>query len=309
MLKLKSRTLITLSLAGLLAVSCGDKKPSIEQLEDELSQANKNVDEIPKIDEEKVNQILQSIPSPMETAFLLKNKGGEYNKTFLNSTENQKKYTTRYEQAINLGIYGTDLAYANIYEMSADGISYLTTVSSLADDLDIGKYFDLGTLKGLINHSDNMDSLLNMTTENFEKINKHFQETKSSQLSALMLVGGWLEGLNLLNNVNILSPGSAELEEKIGEQKIVLAQFMELLRMYDYDPKMKSITEELAKLEILYNDVVIEEREGEQRMEFNPEMGMLELINTTVTIVEVSEEKLKQIDTTTKAIRKSFIKS
>ena len=60
MLKLKSRTLITLSLAGLLAVSCGDKKPSIEQLEDELSQANKNVDEIPKIDEEKVNQILQS---------------------------------------------------------------------------------------------------------------------------------------------------------------------------------------------------------------------------------------------------------
>lgn len=304
------KTLTVLAGAALITWGCGSKGPSIEDLEnDELGQINKTVEEVPEIDVQKVEEILQSIPSPLETSFLLKEKGGEYNKTYLNSTDNAKKYTNRYEQALNLGVYGTDMAYANIYGMNADGISYLTTVSGLADDLDIGKYFDLATLKGLINHSDNMDSLLNLTTENFEKINRHFQATKSSQLSILMLVGGWIEGLNLLNEVNISSPGSVEIEEKIGEQKIVLEQFMQLLKMYDYDPKMKAITEDLTKLENLYNQISIEEREGESRMEFNAELGMLELINTTVTVVVITEDQLKQIDETTKAIRKTFIKS
>jgi len=64
----------------------------------------------------KINDKLFSVPSPIQIAILTKELGIEYNKNILNSSKKYFAYNTSFTQALNLGVYGADLAYVNIYE-------------------------------------------------------------------------------------------------------------------------------------------------------------------------------------------------
>ena len=66
--------------------------------------------------------MLQQIPSPLEISVLLKESGTKYDHDLLNSPDNLASYNSNYKKALNLGIFGTDLGYTNIYEQNQDGI-------------------------------------------------------------------------------------------------------------------------------------------------------------------------------------------
>ena len=115
-----------------LAISlaaCGGKKKTDEQ--DFQNALDSIQDTGPKIDEELVNGILQQIPSPLEIASILKESGSKYESSILNSEDNLSKYNTNFSKALNLGVFGTDLGYTNIYEQSKDGIKFLAAIKSL----------------------------------------------------------------------------------------------------------------------------------------------------------------------------------
>lgn len=78
-----------------------------------------------------------SIPSPIQTALLLKESGSAFNKDILNATSNVSKYTASTKKALNLGIYGADLDYVTIFEETQSSIAYLAVSKSLANDLGI----------------------------------------------------------------------------------------------------------------------------------------------------------------------------
>jgi len=126
--------------------------------------------ETPEISEEVISSLIAQIPSPLEIAVLLKESGVGYDKSILNSYDNSSNYHTSSLKAINLGIYGTDLGYTNVFEEHLEGLKYLRTVKGLADDLRIGQFFDLETIGRLATSSNNLDSLLMLTTRNFNSI-------------------------------------------------------------------------------------------------------------------------------------------
>src|ERR1700704_6351344 len=162
--------------AGLIVTmltACGSgKKPDEQAFLNSLDSA-KNMG--PSIDEEVISSILQQIPSPLEISVLLKQSGTKYNSSILNPPENLSKYNSNFKKALNLGIYGTDLGYTNIYEQNQDGIKYLSTIKTLADGLNIGQFFDIVTIGRLASNSKNLDSLLLITTQNFNTINHYLQ--------------------------------------------------------------------------------------------------------------------------------------
>src|SRR5688572_12452045 len=174
----------------------------------------------PTIDAQVIGQILQGIPAPLEISVLLKESGKKYNGGFLNSPDNLSKYNSNYKRALNLGIYGTDLGYTNIYEQNQDGIKYMGSIKELADGLSIGQFFDLETIGRLATNSKNLDSLLLITTQNFNSINNFLQSQDRANLSVLLLTGGWVEALHVLCEVAKSNPTNKELQETIGEQKI-----------------------------------------------------------------------------------------
>src|SRR5688572_11149964 len=230
-----------------LFTACGSEKKSDEQAFLEGLDSAKT--EGPSISEGVIGDILQRIPSPLEISVLIKESGKKYNSAYLNSPDNISKYNSNYKRALNLGIYGTDLGYTNIYEQNQDGVKYMGAIKEMADGLNIGRFFDIETIGRLATNSKNLDSLLLITTQNFNDINHFLQSQNRSNLSVLLLTGGWLEALHITAEVAAATPDNVELRETIGSQKIILENIMLLLSFYkDTDPTMASLLNDLEEL-------------------------------------------------------------
>src|SRR5205085_8607759 len=131
------------------------------------------------------------------------------------------------------------------YNQNKDAISYLSAIRGLADELKIGQFFDFATIHRLAQNNNNVDSLLYITISNFEKINSFLYQQKRSDHSVLILTGGWLEALYISCKI-VQGNKSKELQEKIGEQKIVLDQLILLLKNFDDDANIQRLSTELA---------------------------------------------------------------
>ena len=239
----------------LIVFACGPGKRSDEQaFLDSLD--NLTLDG-PMISEEVISDIIQQVPSPLEISYLLKDAGTQYDFDILNSPNNSSNYNSNFSKALNLGIYGTDLGYANIYEENQDAILYLNSIKGLANDLSIGQFFDFGTIARLATNSKNLDSLLLITTQNFNSINGYLQENKRSNLSVLILTGGWLEAMHVTCQVSEKNPNNEKLIEKIGEQKIILDNIKLMLGFYTQDPNIADLHKDILELEKAFAQIDI----------------------------------------------------
>ena len=173
-----------------------------------------------------------------------------------------------------------------------------------ANGLNIGQFFDFGTIKRLATNSNNMDSLLLITTTNFEKINRHLQDQERSNLSILILTGGWLEALYLTCEVVQKYPNQA-FNERIGEQKVILDQLLLLLSFYNQDPSMQALISDLTSLQKHFEKVKITYTYKESTMkEVN---GVLMVVDNSTSKIDMTSEDLKNIFESTGSIRKKII--
>ena len=101
-----------------------------------------------------------SVPSPVQTAFLISGVGSNYDVTLLNKPTKVGLYSTSFQKAINLGIYGADLGYVTIYDQTQDAIGYLTVVKKISNDLGIDGAFDMALLERFEKNLGVKDSLL-----------------------------------------------------------------------------------------------------------------------------------------------------
>jgi len=253
-----------------------------------------------------INQIIESIPSPLEITVLMKDKNIVYNKTSLNSADNASRYITSFKQALNLGIYSTDLGYSNIYGKTQDALEYLKVVKNLADNLTIGDYFDYETLKSLAESTEenNLAQLIQTTTTNFEKINNHLREQKRESISILLLTGGWIEATYLTTLIYKKQPNK-ELREKIGEQKIVLERLLLVLDIYKSKPGFQDLLNDMYQLQRVYDEIEIMETAGTTTV--RQENGQIVIDDTTVTEVIMTDAHIQQITTILTSLRSGII--
>jgi len=292
------------ALVLIVLMACGESKTKSEE-QAFLESLDSAESSQPEISEEVISDIMQQIPSPLEISVLLKESGTNYKKDILNSTDNTEKYNSSYKQALNLGIYGTDLGYTNIYEQNQDGLFYLNSIKSLADALNIGQFFDFGTIRKLAANSQNLDSLLLITTLNFNSINHYLQTQDRANLSILLLTGGWLEALHISCQVYKEHPG-LELREKIGEQKIIMENILLLLNaVQSSDPNILALSEDLAELKSEFDKIEI--IYTYQESTFEEIDGVLVIKDNSTTEINVTEENISSITQVTDKVREKII--
>ncbi|MBS1491249.1 MAG: hypothetical protein JSS93_12040 [Bacteroidetes bacterium] len=292
------KSIIIAFAATLLLVACGKtKKPDEQAFLNSLDSAKKG----PTIDEAVINSILEQIPSPLEISVLLKESGTKYNYSLLNSPDNLSKYNSNFKKAINLGVYGTDLGYTNIYQQNKDGIKYLASIKSLANELNIGQFFDIETIGRLATNSKNLDSLLLITTQNFNSINHYLQTQGRANLSVLLLTGGWLEAMQITCQVASKNPKSKELREKIGEQKIILEQIVLLFGFYKEDENMASLLKDLTDLKTAFDKIKITYTYKESSMEVVN--GVAVIKDNSTTTIDITDADVQNISSITNSIR------
>jgi hypothetical protein len=296
--------IVIIGLILALLTACNSDKKSDEQAFLEGLDSAKT--EGPSISEGVIGDILGRIPSPLEISVLLKESGKKYNGSYLNSPDNISKYNSNYQKALNLGVYGTDLGYTNIYEQNQDGVKYMSSIKTLADGLSIGQFFDIETIGRLATNSKNLDSLLLITTQNFNSINHYLQTQNRSNLSVLFLTGGWVEALNILCEVAAANPTNKELQETIGEQKIILENINLLLSFYkESDQNMAALLSDMEELKRLYDKVNITYTYSESTFEIVD--GVMVIKDNSSSSIQITPEDIANIKALISSIRNKII--
>lgn len=251
-----------------------------------------------------MNDIIENISSPVEIAALLKRVGAPFSNRYLASTERSENFISANQQALNLGIFGADLGYLNMYNKTSNVISYLQAIKKLADEVNVGQFFDFSTLKRLASNNQNLDSLMYISVHSFNQMDKYLRENKRGNLSVLIITGVWIEGLYLATQV-AKDRENDQLSERIGEQKLILADLMLVLRNYSPDPYFAKLIASLEEIKSQFNDVKITYEMGEP--EAVEKDGMLTIVQNEKSMVHISKDQLKVIIATTEKVRNNLI--
>jgi hypothetical protein len=297
------KQIIALLVVSLLLFAC--KSGSDRNASDDFAVSEDVLNEgALEISEEVMQDIVQNISSPVEMAALVKSLDVSFSGKYLASTENVDELTTSYQQAFYLGIYAADLGYLNMYNKNNSVIDYITAIKTLADGIRVGQFFDFSTLKRLAQSNQNLDSLMYISVHSFNQMDKYLRTDNRSNLSTLMVTGVWIEGLYLATQV-AKSSSHPQLQERIGEQKIIMGDLMLILENYKHDKYFAKLIEELNSLKEEFNDVTISITKGEpQAIE---EDGMLVIVQNDVSTVDIKPARLKSIINKTEQIRNKLI--
>ncbi len=229
MKQMKKITFLTLAVITLF--SCGNDAETGD--EQDLLNDFAFADSLQKqvvISEEIIDEMIHSIPSPIEMTSLILSSGAKFDEHLLNNPDNVEKYVSAHSKALNLGVYGAELGYLNIYEKTMTSVDYISAVRSLAKDLKVDHFFDFQTLKRLASSSDNIDSLINITTQGFSKMDAYLREQNRTKASVLIVTGTFIEGLHIATQI-VSKTSNPKITERIGEQKMSLNNLILMLNV------------------------------------------------------------------------------
>ena len=199
---------------------------------------------------------LRSIPAPVEAAAVLKHRDRKFRSQLLNSPQKTSFYVSGASKALNLGVYGADMAYCNLYNATYQSLKYLEATRRLSQELQVDDQVDFKVLNHLISSAGNLDSLMSLMNLSFMGISNRMQDRGQVSLSLMMITGGWIEGLYLLTQTAKQS-GDLALAEKVGEQQVVLGQLMALLNQMQQDSDHQEVFQALRSLQDAYANVQI----------------------------------------------------
>jgi hypothetical protein len=237
-------------------------------------------------------------------AALIKELGVPYSNKYLSSTDRVENLSTSFKQSLNLGIYGADLGYLNMYNKTSAVIDYISAIKTLADGIKVGQFFDFTTLKRLATNNQNLDSLMYISVHSFNQMDKYLHSNNRSNLSALIVTGVWIEGLYLGTQV-ARETTNAQLAERIGEQKLTLNELILILDVYKKDKQYAKLIDELQLIKDQYQNVNIKTIKGEPEM--IEENGVLTIIQNDKSVVEISPDQLNKIINTAEEVRNRLI--
>ena len=276
---------------------CGGDDGHIEYHEDESMVTDVN------FDSQAMNDIISSFSSPVEMAAMIQSSEVPFSPKYLINPDVVKDYTTSFKKALGLGFLSADLGYLNVYSKTSLIIDYLVQIRSISEDLKVGQFFDFQLLKRLATSDDNIDSLLIMSTQSYQKMDEHLRNNQRSNLSALLVTGVWVESLYLITQV-AKDQYSEDFKDRIGEQKTILNQLLPILKMF-HGKDFEHLVQYMEELKDVFDFVKISYEVGEP--ETKTINGSLVVVQNDRSIITMSKEELQEIISTTEKVRNKLI--
>ncbi|MEZ4757420.1 MAG: hypothetical protein R2817_11390 [Flavobacteriales bacterium] len=287
-----------LVVATILLSACGGDAPPTEDLNvpsqaDSALQADRST---------RTRNIFYNIPSPMETAALLQKAGAQYNGRLLNDVKKVDTYTSANKQALNLGVYGADLSYASVFNHTQESMFYTSCTKKLADRLGVLTAFNDSTLELMEKNMGDRDALLDVISETYWNVDAYLKENGRENISALMVAGGWVEGLYIATQVSATND-SQDLRQRIAEQKLSLGDLIALVDSYEVeDPALDAVRKDLEAIRTLYANVQV----GGGSTTVSEENGVA-LIGGDSPRATLTDDQLKAIREKVAEVRNAYI--
>ncbi len=217
---------------------------------------NDSIKEIPLMqnlsekEQEELRKIIASIPIPFEIMNKVAGSGLPYKKEMLNPDGNVSKYNTAEGQAVNIGVYGADMAYMIAFERLGESGAYLKSVRMLADAVVIPTVFNEATMNKYQMESDKQDSVQKMMHTSYTRIDSTLQSNERFGLAALVVTGGWVESLYLTTqqlNGEAKTETNKLLFDMLEEQQKHTDDVISMLAMFPNDSLFMEMHNDIAE--------------------------------------------------------------
>ncbi|TNE53425.1 MAG: hypothetical protein EP338_12900 [Bacteroidetes bacterium] len=240
--------LTLLVVVTVLLQACQTKEPEVEKsIDEEVLDPNSSLNT-------NFDGKIFSIPSPVQTSMLIKEANLPFMGGLLNPPENADSYTSEVRRALNLGIYGTDMGYATLYNQNALSLKYLNAIEKITTELGLEGAFDKSFMDRLEKNSSDQDSMIRIVSDAFRKADNFLKNNDRKNTSVLILTGGWIESLYFACQLNRTS-SNEQILSRIGEQQQTLTTIIEILDLYNKDGINDEILSDLEDLKLTFNMV------------------------------------------------------
>jgi len=242
------------SLMALVFICCSSENRKSDKVEVDINSIEQDSTAIKGI--KAVKQVFYSLPSPLETALILKRAGATYNEEILNKVDNTSKYNTNKSMALNLGIYSTDLSYASLFDQTQASIQFMTASKKMAEGLGILNAIDNSIIEKLEANVNNRDVILDIISETLLNTNSTLEENDRVAIGSIILVGGWVEGLYIAATlVDNSKTTNSELVNRIIDQKLSLNTVVNLLNQNKNNPDVQSVLKDINEIKLIYDQI------------------------------------------------------
>jgi len=257
-------------------------------------------------DVKQAEKIFNALPSPLESAMLIKSAGARFDVSLLNPVEYVSKYVTNKSMALNLGIYTCNLSFASLYEQTQLIIDYMNASKKLADGLGILQAVDQSTMDRLEENINNSEVIMEIVSETFLNSSSYLEDNGQPAIAAMMLVGGWFEGLYISTQlVDMKEFNGNKIVDRIIDQKLSVDILINLLNNNKSDDSaVDEIINEVQKLKMVFDKINI--TSSPVRPEFDAASKSTILKSEVKT--DMTPEVFMELASIVGEIRNSFIK-
>lgn len=293
---------LTLLFVGMLiGCSSGGSKATKDEAATVIPKDNTAVYE----DIKQAEKIFNALPSPLESAMLIKSAGAKFDNSLLNPVGNVSKYVTNKSMALNLGIYTCDLSFASMYEQTQLIIDCMSSAKKMADGLGILKAIEQSKIDELEENINNSEKIMEIVSETFMNSNSYLADNGQPAIAAMVLVGGWIEGLYISTQlVDMKDFNGNKLVGRIIDQKLSIDILFNLLISSKGNPAVDELLVQIKQLKVVFDKIKI------TTSAVRPEVD--KTTNTTILKSEVKTDMtpavFKELSTVVGEIRSSFIK-
>lgn len=251
-LHLNAIVLIAL-LLGLSFCKNGEKQDDSIQVDEPLDSAKVAV----AVEKTKrsAEHVFNSLPDRSEILKLVAENKLEYDTQILNEPDNVKNYNTELYIALNLGVYGSDLSVAGVFDQTQESILFLKCVNSLSQKLGVNKAFDQTMFDRMDSQRDNKDSTLQIITLAFRQADEILKQNNRPATSALIIAGVWIEGFYTSCQIAKKTP-SEGIVKAIIRHKETLDNIIVLLGQSNLSKESQFVLNDLTTISGIMSEVI-----------------------------------------------------
>ncbi len=256
-------------------------------------------------DIKQAERIFYTLPSPLESAMLIKSAGAVFNEGLLNPVENTRNYLTNRSRALNLGIYTCDLSFASLYDQTQLIIDYMNAAKAMADGLGILDAIADADLDRLEENIHDTETIMDIISQTYLNSSSYLEDNGQPAMAAIILAGGWIEGLYLSTQlVDMNNFRGNRLVGRIVDQKLSVDILLNLLNDNKGHPVIDELILQVAKIKKVFDKVTLTTSQVQPEYDQAADATVLK----SETDADITPEVFRELSSVVTEIRNSFIK-
>jgi hypothetical protein len=237
---------VVLLLVPVLASCGGSEAPKVEMEFDETDTATAVIIE-------ELHHVKKNLEELIQFYGLLKTKNYPFDDSYLLGMDHP--LGSKQKEALALGAYGADMSYSSIFDQSQVATKYAERIVRLAQDMGLGNAFSADRMNLLASSDPDVNKMHILTAAYLDATDQLHSEERS-QYVALLIVGGWMEGLHISSTLVANKPGDPEINLDVYDQIYSYHTSLKVLDAFPDKADCKTVADELRANEPTFKELL-----------------------------------------------------